>query len=173
MSRFFPHSAYAEDQPYPRAILTTHVMTRGFQSGALVGSVIAVPSYYYFQKPSSVPPRSFPTILLRSTATGSIIGTGLVTVALAALMWNKEPIEWADRSWRLLENRGQVELDDWSYGGAVLGAAGVLFSASGLNTLGWRGALGGSGLGSLLGAGGYIVWRHGINGGKRGKEASM
>jgi hypothetical protein len=170
MSRFFPHSAYAEDQPYPRAILTTHVMTRGFQASALVGSAIAVTSYYYSQKPSSALPRPFPAALLHSTAAGGIIGTGLMTAVLAVRMWNKEPIEWADRSWRLLENRGQVELDDWSYGGAVLGAAGVLFSASGSSTLGWR-VLGGSGLGSLLGAGGYMVWRHGINGGKRGKDA--
>jgi hypothetical protein len=130
---------------------------------------VAVPAYFT-QKPSPTRPLSFPATLLRSTGTGTLVGTGLVTAMLAARMWAKEPIEWADRSWRLLENRGQVELDDWSYGGAVLGAARGLFSAPGASSLGWRRVLGATGLGSLIGAGGYMVWRHGINGGKWGEK---
>ena len=30
MSRFFPHTPYAEDQPLGHSILTVHVLTRGF-----------------------------------------------------------------------------------------------------------------------------------------------
>lgn len=78
-------------------------------------------------------------------------------------MWDKEPIEWADRSWRLLENKSQVEVDDWSYGGAVLGAAAATLAKT---NLGWKGFLGGTGLGSLVGVCGYMVYRHGIKGGK-------
>lgn len=75
-------------------------------------------------------------------------------------MWGKEPIEWNDRSWRLLENKGQVEVDDWSYGGAIMGAAATVFART---NMGWRGFLGGTGLGSLVGVGGYMVWKHGMH----------
>ncbi len=94
---------------------------------------------------------------------GSLVGTGLLSTVLAARMWDKEPIEWADRSWRLLENKGQVEVDDWGYSGAILGATAATLAKS---NMGWRGILGGTGLGSLIGVGGYMVYRHGINGGK-------
>jgi hypothetical protein len=85
-------------------------------------------------------------------------------------MWDKEPIEWADRSWRLLENKGQVEVDDWGYGGAVLGTAAAIFART---NMGWRGVLGGAGLGSLVGVGGYMVYRHGIKGGKWEEDKSL
>jgi len=94
-----------------------------------------------------------------------VVGTGLLALALAGRMYDKTQIEWADRSWRLLENKGQVEVDNWSLGGAALGAAGAYFSPS-VAKMGWRGLLGASGLGSLAGVGGYMVYRHGIKGGK-------
>lgn len=78
-------------------------------------------------------------------------------------MRGKEEIEWQDRSWRLLENKGQVEVDDWTYGGM---AAGLAVSVARGKSLGWRGAIGGVGAGSLLGMMGYMGWRHGIKGGK-------
>ncbi|CAH0029296.1 unnamed protein product [Clonostachys rhizophaga] len=65
-------------------------------------------------------------------------------------MYGREEIEWRDRSWRLLENEGQLETDDWTYAGMVAGPA-VLAATKG-------GALGG-----MLG---YMTWRYGINGGK-------
>lgn len=40
MSALFPVADYAEDQRFARTILTTHVLHRGFQSGAFVGAVI-------------------------------------------------------------------------------------------------------------------------------------
>lgn len=59
-----------------------------------------------------------------------------------------------------------MEVDDWSLGGALLGVAAVAFSDRGIRGLGWRGVLGGAGIGSLVGTGGYMIWRHGIHGGK-------
>jgi hypothetical protein len=158
MSRFFPHPSYAEDQPFSRTILTTHALTRGFQAGTVMGPLVALP-WYFLRKPTLSPA---PT-LLRSIGVGSLAGTALLTLVLAARMWDKEPIEWADRSWRLLENKGQVEVDDWSYGGAGLGAAATALART---NMGWRGVLSGTGLGSLVGVGGYMVYRHGIKGGK-------
>jgi hypothetical protein len=42
MSRFFPHAAYAEDQPLAKTILTTHVLTRAFQAGSLGGTGVGL-----------------------------------------------------------------------------------------------------------------------------------
>jgi hypothetical protein len=36
MSRFVPYTDYAKDKPVSHIILTTHVMYRGFQTGAVV-----------------------------------------------------------------------------------------------------------------------------------------
>lgn len=172
MSRLFPHSAYAEDQLYPRAILTTHVLHRGFQAGTLVGSVIGVGRYFVLRRRlagSVVPNGLFAASVLRSAGVGSVIGTAFLAVGLANRMFGRDEIEWADRSWRLLENKGQVEVDDWSLGGAAAGVAGVALvgSKSMIKASVWKSTLGGLGIGSLLGVGGYMVWRHGINNGKR------
>jgi hypothetical protein len=80
-------------------------------------------------------------------------------------MWGREEIEWKDRSWRLLENKGQLECDDWTYPGMVAGLVGVLSSRTG-RAMGWRGAVGGLGAGSVLGLMGYMGWRYGVKGGK-------
>jgi hypothetical protein len=167
MSRFFPHPPYAEDQPFSKTILTTHVLHRGFTAGALVGPLIGLP-YYYFSK-SSVP-RTLSSTIFRSAGVGTVVGTGLLSIGLAARMRDKEPIEWSDRSWRLLENKGQVEVDDWSCGGAIMGAAATVAART---NMGWRGLLGGAGLGSLVGVGGYMVWRHGVNGGTWEEDKSL
>ncbi|KAF3359202.1 Aminopeptidase Y [Verticillium dahliae VDG1] len=37
MSRFFPHTAFAEDQPLARTILWTHVLTRAATMGSILG----------------------------------------------------------------------------------------------------------------------------------------
>lgn len=82
-----------------------------------------------------------------------------MAVALPIRMWGREDIEWKDRAWRLLENRGQVEVDNW---GAVGAAVGVLLARGSS----WRMRLGGLGIGSTVGVVGYMVWRHGVKGGK-------
>lgn len=67
-------------------------------------------------------------------------------------MWGREQIEWQDRSWRLLENRGQVECDVFSSVGAVVGAGVVAGHGwrGMVGGAGWRGMVGGAGLGGLL-----------------------
>jgi hypothetical protein len=160
MSRFWPHTPYAEDQPFAVPILTTHVFSRGFQGGALLGPIAGTAAYYFSKLPRAGG-HSFSTTLLRTTSLTSLAGVGLMAAALVARMHGKEHIEWADRSWRLLENKGQVEVDDWSLGGAV---AGAVVTAG--RKPGWLAVTGGGAMGSLVGVGGYLVWRYGI---KRGK----
>lgn len=184
MSRLFPHAAYAEDQPYSFTILTTHVLYRGFQSGALLGgtyrgvrgllarrSAAAASS----SASSSAAATSARTAILpsvvRASATGGAVGTVLMVVALASRMRGREEIEWKDRSWRLLANDGQVETDDWSAVGTLVGgvAAASVGSLSGLGLV--TRVAGGAGIGSLVGVAGYMGWRYGVYGGRR--EASM
>lgn len=52
-------------------------------------------------------------------------------------MWGKEKIEWQDRAWRLLVNKGQNRADDmWTAGGLLGGALGVLGGAARRNYVG-------------------------------------
>lgn len=146
MSYLFPTAEYAEDQPLPRTILTTHVLSRGFQLGSAIGLLNSSAAYLLNRRPLTAP------ILLRSAGTGGIIGAGIVGVGLVARMWGREEIEWKDRSWRLRFNTGQVAIDTWGEPAAALGvllvaSRGLAGSAPGR----WRGFVGGAGVGSLVG----------------------
>lgn len=165
MSLLWPHPPYAEDQPHHTAILTTHVLLRGFQTGAVIGPLVGTARYFLHRRrsPPLLPaPRYLPTIL-RTTGTSSIVGTAILALALVGRMWEREEIEWKDRAWRLLENKGQVEVDTWSVGGMVAGGAAAAVGGAGR---GVRGVVGGVGLGGTVGVLGYMVWRHGVKGGK-------
>jgi hypothetical protein len=83
------------------------------------------------------------------------MGTALLAAGTMARMWGRETIEWQDRSWRLLGSKGQVECDDWTYSG-MAGSA-VVLATKGIK-LGWRGAVGMIGPGSLVGMMGYMGW---------------
>ena len=78
-------------------------------------------------------------------------------------MWGREEIEWKDRSWRLLESKGQVETDDWSYGGMLLGLAATAFLK---RPVGWVAVIGSVGTGSAVGVVGYMGWRYGLHSGR-------
>ncbi|KAF2225808.1 hypothetical protein BDZ85DRAFT_279468 [Elsinoe ampelina] len=182
-----PHPAFSETQPLPHTILTTHVLHRGFQSGALLALPFASAEYLYRRRqglppspsPASSPARGphnlstspgvsslnvkegFSSLLLRRAGMGAVIGTGFMVPGLFMRMRGREEIEWADRSWRLLENEGQMEVDGWSCLGMLAGG-------------GWWGF--GKGLwgpwrwGICWGWGG--IWSHGMEfGGERGSES--
>ncbi|KAB8072624.1 hypothetical protein BDV29DRAFT_202241 [Aspergillus leporis] len=196
LSNLWPHTEYAEDQPFPKLILTTHVLHRGFQTGAALGSTTGlIRAALLAYKPTApsklytkfiVPQGSTPaTLLMRSTGMGAAIGLGSMAIILPLYMGKRKPVEWQDRSWRLLEHRGQLEVDDWSVVGAVLGLTGTVVIArrnSGLflvkdhhtlstgllvRALGWRNVVAGAGMGSLSGVLGYMGWRYGVMGGER------
>ncbi|KAF4977935.1 hypothetical protein FZEAL_5606, partial [Fusarium zealandicum] len=124
MSRFLPHAPYAEDQPLSRTILTGHVIVRTITLNAIIAAGITatrqlIPAFR--PKTPNVP--SFTPRLLRSASTGTALALGIGTLMTVGRMWGREEIEWQDRSWRLLENQGQVETDDWTAVGAGVGAA--------------------------------------------------
>lgn len=86
-------------------------------------------------------------------------------------MRGRDEYEWQDRSWRLLENKGQVEQDWWVLGGGGLGTVVAALagprSAAGLVKIAqptlWPVArvIGGAGLGSTAGMMAFFVFRHG------------
>lgn len=163
MSRFWKHSPYAEDQPYSKAILSTHALFRGFEAGSIIGPLVGTARYLILRRRSLPPP--FLNTILRSTGVGAVIGTGVLAVGLVARMWGREEIEWKDRSWRLLENKRQVEVDTWGYLGMGVGGL-ALLATRGLRGVGWKTGVGSLGLGGTCGVIGYMVFRRGIMGGK-------
>ncbi|KAE8390092.1 hypothetical protein BDV23DRAFT_155874 [Aspergillus alliaceus] len=196
LSTLWPHTEYAEDQPFPKLILTSHVLDRSFQAGAFLGASAGLTRMALLAyRPTAnnklytrwiVPPGSTPaTLLLRSTGVGAAIGLGAMIAMLPYYLVKWEPIEWQDRSWRLLENEGQLEVDTWGFVGAVLGLTGMvvmarrnagMFQLTGhqdvsplvlLQMLGWKNGFASAGMGSLTGVLGYMGWRYGIMKGER------
>jgi len=160
MTSFVPHTEHAEDQPHARAILTFHVLRAGAAAGSIISAGTAtLTTLYYGPRTLS----GFGGRLLRHSARGIVFGTVFSGLALAGRMWGREEVEWQDRSWRLLENQGQMEVDNWLLAGSGIGAAAVLLTTKGgvLSKL-----LGGAGVGMTAGTVGYMGWRYGVNGGK-------
>lgn len=194
MSRYFPHTAYAEDQPLSHTILTIHVLTRAVTTGAVLGAgmygvrqgllPLILPS-----SPASTAPKPNPARLatataapfqqrfFRATGVTTLWTLGIVGLGTAARMWGREEIEWQDRSWRLLEHQGQLETDDWTYGGMVAGAAAVAARALRPGPS-WVGVLGAISMGSLAGVAARMGYRFGLKGGtfeekKKGQGVAM
>lgn len=103
MSRFFPHPAYAEDQPLFHTILGTHVLHRGFQTGAMFGLLAGAARPLFDRKQrlttssttttikagstAELKPLLLRPLLERFTGTGAVIGTGLIAVGLGVRMF--------------------------------------------------------------------------------------
>jgi hypothetical protein len=115
--------------------------------------------------------------ILRASGTGALAAMALLALTTEIRMFGCKDIEWRDRSWRLLGNRGQRETDDWTIAG-VLGGVGSAASLgisregkrAGAAGLGFRGWLGAAGLGGFAGVVGYFAWRYGLWGGKRQQD---
>lgn len=160
MSTYFPHAPYAEDQPLAHTVLYTHVITRTVTFNTILATGITTARHLipYFRPKVPLP---FTTGLLLSCSRATLIALPLGALMTAGRMWGREEIEWQDRSWRLLENLGQMETDGWTYSSMAVGAA-----VGAVKVGGWKGAVGGAGLGSFAGMVGYMAWRYGVNGGK-------
>ncbi len=158
MSHLIPHPPYAEDQPYARTYLTTHVLHRTFQTGSVIGLTITAIRTLLRRNPA----------MLLTTGRSALIATAIMVPGMPIYMASKTAIEWQDRTWRLLENQGQREVDEWSAVGLVTGAVVALRREAGAQVRGgrWARMAGGAGVGSLGGVVGYLGWRYGVRGGK-------
>lgn len=156
MSRFFPHTPYAEDQPLSHTILNVHVLTRGLTTGTLIASLFVAGRQLIPSRRLAAP--QLASRLLLSSSTGAIVGVGLSALATAGRMWGRDEIEWKDRSWRLMENRSQLRLDDFTYVG-MAAAPIVLAARRGTLAVGWRSLVGAVGLGSVAGMVGHLAFK--------------
>lgn len=150
MTSFFPHPAYAEDQTAAHAILYLHVI----RASAMTFSFLSLPLTGITLLTSRV--RDQPVnmhIAISRILTNSARGLVLGAVAGVAMTWGRmrgrEEVEWQDRSWRLLENKGEVDTDWETIGATGVGAvAGVAAARRGVVPVGvGRAALGGAGVG--------------------------
>jgi hypothetical protein len=157
LSSIVPRAEYAEDQAYYKSILTTHVLYRGFQSGAVLGVGIGFARALILRRRGN--PIKYPSTLLRSMGVWGITGTALMVVGLPIMMMNKENIEWRDRSYRLLANQPQEEVDNWTLAGSALGGIATVARGTTTGPGAWKMVLGGIGAGNLLALGSLMLWR--------------
>ncbi|KAL8997502.1 MAG: hypothetical protein Q9188_006316 [Gyalolechia gomerana] len=165
LPQLFRHLPYAEDQPFAHTILSIHCLHRGFTTGAVLGLIAPFVRSAYasiFRQPALVNRLPLIARLLSSAAAGSLGGTAFLAIGMTARMWGREKVEWQDRSWRILANKGQNREDDWSFGGLILGAVGMGIMTrrpggivAGLST--WRAIVGGAAGGSILGTVGHVL----------------
>ncbi|KAI0434720.1 hypothetical protein F5Y09DRAFT_337387 [Xylaria sp. FL1042] len=167
MSRYFPHPAYAEEQPLARTILLTHVETRAVTTGAIIGAGIFGTREALRRVRKAAAPTTLTAphsqLYLRVAGRSVLWTIGIVSIGMVGRMWGREEIEWKDRSWRLMESKGQLETDDWTYGGMVAGLAATALLK---RPVGWVATVGAVGTGSVAGVLGYMGWRYGLHGGK-------
>ncbi|KAL1792681.1 hypothetical protein ACET3X_009188 [Alternaria dauci] len=154
MTSLFPHPQYAEDQPYARSILYLHVMR---------ASAMSFSFFSLFQFPISIvtarsrkTPVDYNMILsrtLKTTGRGLVLGTAAGALMTWGRMQGREEIEWKDRSWRILENDGEVKTDWVTLGAAGGGAVGAMLAARGgsLPLSMGHAMLGGAGVGMASG----------------------
>lgn len=162
---------YAEDQPHSRTILHTHVLHRALTTAPLLSLPLNLSLRAYARKRFPGAPVAnlpFLTSLTRTTGIVSVFVMGALEIALLARMKGKEEVEWQDRSWRLLGNRGQQEMDLWGYAGGVGGGVGwvVLRKVRPVGWGGWKAGVGSVGLGNFVGCLGEMGWRAGWKGGR-------
>ncbi|KAF7128580.1 hypothetical protein CNMCM5793_003368 [Aspergillus hiratsukae] len=152
LSADWPHTPYAEDQPLPHLILATHVFDRGFQAGSALGLAVGIVNTLRSTTPTL---RMSASLITRTTGLGGVLGLSSMAIVLPIRMAGKEKIEWQDRSWRLLENKGQVEVDTWSSIGEGVGLASTIAimrkNGMSLRGPGLTNIMGGAGLGGLAG----------------------
>ena len=133
-------------------------MYRGFQSGAAVGAAVGFVGSAKLWR-NSAPAYTISRTILSSTGIGAVFSTAMMAVILPLHMRGREEIEWKDRSWRLLENKGQVSVDNWGLAGSNAGAAIIIATWKPSKMLGRRPFWGAVGLGNVAAIVGYLVWK--------------
>lgn len=154
MTSLFPHPVYAEDQPNAHAILYLHVMRASAMSFSFA-SLMRFPASLILSSYRKQP-IDFNTLFARTLHTSGrslLLGVSAGALMTWGRMRGREGVEWKDRSWRILENKGEVKTDWVTLGGAGAGAvAAVLAARRGrLDVSAGKAVLGGTGIGMASG----------------------
>ncbi|KAF2258263.1 hypothetical protein CC78DRAFT_526643 [Lojkania enalia] len=161
MSSLFPHTSYAEDQPFSHELLYFHVV-RSSTMMCSFASLFTAPVSLLVSRYRHKSPVNFSTFvprLLTHSGRGMVFGAALGGLMTWGRMRGREEIEWQDRAWRLLENESQKNTDWTALGGAAAGAvAGAVAARRGVVPFGiGKAALGGAGIGMGIGGPGYMI----------------
>ena len=167
MSHFWHRYPSTERQTLSYLIIAAHVFTRALPAGSALGVVLG--TLIHLLRPLFNPTTTTTTTtttsqhqptfsyhILRSSATGASIALMLMAFGLIARMWGRADIEWKTRAWRLLGNEGQMEFDNWVYGGMAAGLGASFVFGDDEEVFGWMA------VGSLVGVLGFGVktWRN-------------
>ncbi|OAK98089.1 hypothetical protein IQ06DRAFT_349810 [Phaeosphaeriaceae sp. SRC1lsM3a] len=154
MDTLFAQAAYAEDQGNAHSILYLHVMRASAMSFTFV-SLLRFPfdaARARYQK-TPIDTTTLLTRTFRSSGRAFVLGTAAGALATWGRMRGKEEVEWQDRAWRILNNKGEMQTDWVTAGGvgagAVVGVAAARRGALPLSTA--NAILGGAGAGSAIG----------------------
>jgi hypothetical protein len=154
MTSLFPHAPYAEDQTNAHSILYLHVMRASAMSFTFFSWFripITLASARYRRIPidmSAIVART-----LQSSGRAIIAGSLAGVLATWGRMRGREEIEWQDRAWRILENKGEVRTD-WAVLGGMGAGAFASFTAARRGIIpasAGTAMLGGAGAGSSIG----------------------
>ncbi|KAL7940947.1 hypothetical protein V8C42DRAFT_336025 [Trichoderma barbatum] len=149
ISLFSPPLPYAEDRPLA-------FLARAVSVGSIGGSLIASMRHFV---PALRLHRPLPVNILLGASTGTVCSVAFTSLVLVAGIRGREDVELQDHAWRP-ENEGQLEADNWRYGG-MAAAAGTALAIGNIRALGWRAFVGAAGLGSVSGTVGYLAWTYG------------
>ncbi|EAT85256.1 hypothetical protein HBH56_171890 [Parastagonospora nodorum] len=130
MDSLYPQAAYAEDQPNAQAILYIHVMRASAMTFTFF-SLARIPITLIGSRVRGLPVNMSALVArtLQSSGRAFIAGSAVGAFMTWGRMRGREDIEWQDRSWRILRNKGEVKTDWVTMGGMGAGAAAGIFAA--------------------------------------------
>lgn len=152
MTSLFPHTPYAEDQVYAHSILYLHVMRASSMSFAFL-STLQIPITLFRNRRAPIDRATLLVRTLRTSGRAFALGAAAGAAMTWGRMRGREEIEWQDRSWRIIENEGEVKTDWATIGAAGVGAAASLVAVrrGALPISTGSAVLGGVGLGASMG----------------------
>jgi hypothetical protein len=160
MDSLFQETSYAEDQKNAHSILYLHVMRASSMSFTFISLLrfpLSLVVARYNRRPIDMP--KLVARILQSSGWAFALGTAVGALATWGRMRGREEMEWQDRAWRILENKGENQTDWVTMGGVGAGTvAGVLAARRGAIPASVGNAmLGGAGVGSSIGEN-HRVW---------------
>jgi hypothetical protein len=146
MDSLFRQAPYAEDQTNAHSILYLHVIRASTMSFAFISLFqfpISLVRARYTK--ATINMSALAARTLQSSGRAGALGVAVGVLATWGRMRGKEVIEWQDRAWRILGNRGENQTDWVTMGGVSAGAVASVVAAR-------RGVIPSS-VGSVMGGG--------------------
>ncbi|KAF0709602.1 Aste57867_5827 [Aphanomyces stellatus] len=148
MDRFVPVPDEMEEQTLSQEVLYAHVTARSVQLCAAVASFGTLASIPFMKEPAlPIVPR-----VLRNNFRAVTLGLFLGPFMTYGRMRGMDVVEWKDRSWRLLQNPGQNNVDIALTAGSVVCGLAAVVGMKAPQAAAVR-FLGGVGIGSFAGLG--------------------